>query len=264
MTKKPFRLIPVLDLKDRIVVHGVRGEREKYQPIESVLTTSAEVGSVIEAFVEHLGLREFYVADLDAIISSMEKDQLSLIARYKAERKNSAVPLSFMLDAGVLDAAGVGRVLRAGVDQVIVATETLPSLAVLNEIVNCYGSECLVVSIDIKDARILSPSPEIAGLTPPEAVKKFQALGINQFILLELSKVGTGVGLNQLLIQECLTALADGANEDLGSLIIGGGVKGREDLHYLAQAGAAGALVATALHNGRIDSELIDEICQRT
>jgi phosphoribosylformimino-5-aminoimidazole carboxamide ribotide isomerase len=35
-------------------------------------------------------------------------------------------------------------------------------------------------------------------------------------------------------------------------LISGGGVRGREDLHALAEAGCNAALVASALHDGRL------------
>jgi len=264
MEKQPrekgvFRLIPVLDLKDGVVVHGIRGEREKYKPIESVLTPSAEFAAVVDAFVTQLELREFYVADLDAITSGLKKDHLGLLARLQSTRKNSDVPLSFMVDAGVFDVAGVGRVLNAGADRVVIGTETLPSLAVLEEIIAIYGSERLVVSIDTRDACIISPSPALACLTPFQAIKKFQALGIWQFILLELSKVGTGAGLNKFLIKECLAVLEQ-EQKSVGSLLLGGGVSGYEDLCWLAESGVAGALVATALHNGRINRRRVEEI----
>ena len=264
MNKKPFRIIPALDLKDGVVVHGIRGEREKYQPIESVLSISSEFSPIVDGFVQQLGLREFYVADLDAIMSSMKKDHLNFVARKNAESVNTLEPLSFMMDAGVYDVDGVGKVLEAGVDYVIIGTETLPSLAILQEIINRYSAERLVVSLDIKDTKIMSAALEISRLTPPQALRELMELGIQHFILLELSKVGTGTGLNKRLIKDCLTVLDVQPHKTIGSLILGGGVSGYEDLRWLAQAGVAGAIVATALHDGRLTREKLNQLNSQT
>ncbi|SHI29777.1 HisA/HisF-related TIM barrel protein [Desulfosporosinus lacus] len=261
MNKKLFRVIPALDLKNGVVVHGIRGEREKYQPIESILSMSPELSPLVDGFVQQLGLREFYVADLDAIMSSMKKDHLNFVAQKNAERVNNHKPLSFMIDAGVYDVDGVGKVLAAGADQVIIGTETLPSLAMLQEIINHYGRERLVVSLDIKDGKIMSAAVELTRLTPPQAMRELMKLGIQQFILLELSRVGTGAGLNKTLIKECLAVLGVQPKKTkmTGSLILGGGVSGYEDLRWLMLEGVSGAIVASALHDGRLTKE---KLCQ--
>ena len=77
---KSFKIIPVLDLKEGIVVLGMKGERDKYKPLESILTSSVQVMEVIKAFYQKVYLTEYYLADLDAIGSSGERNQLSLIA----------------------------------------------------------------------------------------------------------------------------------------------------------------------------------------
>ena len=73
-----MRLIPVMDLKDGLVVHAVRGERQRYQPVKSVLCPTAQPLDVALAFRDQLGLSELYIADLDAIQGS--GDHRSLIA----------------------------------------------------------------------------------------------------------------------------------------------------------------------------------------
>ena len=62
-----MRVVPVLDLKDGIVVRGVGGRRDEYRPIVSRLTSSCQPLDVAEAFRDHFGLSELYLADLDAI-----------------------------------------------------------------------------------------------------------------------------------------------------------------------------------------------------
>ena len=63
-----MRVVPVIDLKGGMAVHAVRGERERYRPVRSVITDDAgDPVALARAFASELGLDELYVADLDAI-----------------------------------------------------------------------------------------------------------------------------------------------------------------------------------------------------
>ena len=248
---KSFKIIPVLDLKEGIVVLGMKGERDKYKPLESILTSSVQVMEVIKAFYQKVYLTEYYLADLDAIGSSGERNQLSLIAE---REKNGLEHISFMVDAGIKDKNDATIIFKTGVDRVVIGTETLSSLATLGEIIQAHGSQKLVVSIDIKHKQVLSPSPDIASLTPPEAIKKLSSTGIRNFIIIELDRVGTGLGLNKELIRDCVAACEENF---VDTLIIGGGISGFTDLKWLKDHGVTGALVASALHKGSLDLEMI-------
>lgn len=261
MNGKPFHLIPVIDMKDGLVVHACKGEREKYKPIKSILTNSAELAAVVEAFVRQLGLREFYLADLDAIASrgyirDGQAGNLKILAQIiqqNWEIIGGMGQISFMIDAGANDVVSVEQVLRTGADQVIIGTETLLSLFHLKAIIQRYGFQRIVVSLDSREGRIVSRTPELADLTPPQALRQLQALGVKQFILLELNRVGTGAGLDHQLIRECVeTLLTSDYPSSKSFLLVGGGVSGYNDLQWLANAGVSGALVATALHNGNL------------
>lgn len=253
---KKFRVIPALDLKDGIVVQGMKGEREKYQPIKSVLTNSAEISAVLTAFCKQLELKEFYVADLDAIMSSGQKNQLALIP---FKDKSEFQSLSYMIDAGISNAASAVKVFAAGADKAVIGTETLVSLEALRELIKAWGSDKLIISIDMKDTKVLSPFQEIAWLTPYQAIPKMREIGIQHFILLELAKVGTGSGLDKEVILKCLEACQDNGYST-STLILGGGVSGYEDLKWLADNGIAGAIVASALHNGTINLEIMNKL----
>ena len=63
-----MRLIPVMDLLDGRVVQAIKGEREQYKPVKSVLCDTSEPVDVARAFRDQLGLSEIYIADLDAIM----------------------------------------------------------------------------------------------------------------------------------------------------------------------------------------------------
>src|SRR4051794_13777326 len=59
-------VLPVIDLMRGLVVRGVGGRRESYEPIRSLLCDDARPASVARALAE-AGFRQTYVADLDAI-----------------------------------------------------------------------------------------------------------------------------------------------------------------------------------------------------
>jgi phosphoribosylformimino-5-aminoimidazole carboxamide ribotide isomerase len=67
-----------------------------------------------------------------------------------------------------------------------------------------------------------------------------------EVIVLDLARVGTSSGPDVALIAEIHAAFPD------LELLAGGGVRDADDLRALADAGAAGALVATALLRGAI------------
>ncbi|SPF36717.1 conserved hypothetical protein [Candidatus Desulfosporosinus infrequens] len=258
--KSPFRVIPAIDLMGGVVVHGVKGERKNYQPVKSILSESAEFFPIVEAFVRKLGLREYYIADLDAIMFSMQKDHLNLITHTRTEGLNTLGMISFMVDAGVFNLEGVRKILKTGIDQAIIGTETLPSLTTLQDIINCYGADRLVVSLDSKDSKVISAAPELSNMGVPQALCLLREFGIRHYILLELQKVGTSAGLNKELIKECLSVLDVQFQERGSSFFIGGGVSGYEDLHWLREMGVSGAIVATALHDGRLTSQNLSQL----
>jgi phosphoribosylformimino-5-aminoimidazole carboxamide ribotide isomerase len=104
----------------------------------------------------------------------------------------------------------------------------------------------VVLSVDLRDGRLLSPDPGLAGLPALAAVERLHRPGLREAIVLDLARVGSGAGLDIELIAG-LHAAFPGLE-----LLAGGGVRDAGDLHALARAGAAGALVATALHTGVI------------
>jgi HisA/HisF family protein len=231
-----MRVVPVIDLKAGTAVHAVRGERERYRPVSSVIASGdGDPLALARAFRSELGLDELYVADLDAIAGEGENGEtiaaLALHARV-------------MVDAGVSEPEQARRLLDLGAQRVIVGTETLSGPDALDRLVGEIPQ--LVLSVDLRDGRMLSPDPQLAGLTALEAMDRLYRPGLREAIVLDLARVGSGAGLDIELIADLHAAFGDLA------LLAGGGVRDVEDLRALRDAGAAGALVATALHGGVI------------
>lgn len=235
-----LRVIPVMDLKAGQAVHALRGQRHTYAPVQSVLAPSAEPVALGRALVDRLGARECYVADLDAITGV--GDHGSVIPAL------AGLGLDVWLDAGITTAADAGRVRGWGAARVIVGTETLRDPRELGSIVRALGTSPGVLSLDLRDGRLLGGSPEIVRLAPEEIMAIAWGAGIRTFIVLDLARVGSGEGPRL----EAARAIRRGFPQ--AEVLIGGGVRDQGDLALLADEGFDGALVATALHRGIITS----------
>ncbi len=145
-----------------------------------------------------------------------------------------------MVDAGVSEPERAQALLDLGVHRVVVGTETLTDADALDHLHDA------VLSVDLRDGRTLSPDPRLAGLPALDAVALLHRFGLREVIVLDLARVGSGAGPDVETIAEIHAAFPE------LELLAGGGVRDAEDLRALSDAGAAGALVATALLNGAI------------
>jgi phosphoribosylformimino-5-aminoimidazole carboxamide ribotide isomerase len=239
----PLRVIGVLDLRRGLAVHAVAGDRARYAPVRSVAGRAMEPGSALalaRTYIERLGIREPYVADLDAILGGDSQDALV------AELAALDVPL--WLDAGVSSVARARRVLSQGARHVVVGLETLTSWTLLQEMCAATEDKSVAFSLDLRrGAPIIGPDSVLPrGESARRIARRAVDAGVGALIVLDLSRVGTNRGLNLDLISRVRRATPG------LTLLAGGGVRGIEDLRLLADAGCDGALVATALHNGRI------------
>jgi phosphoribosylformimino-5-aminoimidazole carboxamide ribotide isomerase len=238
------RVIGVLDLMGGLAVHAhaAAGGRGAYQPVRAVADVTLDPGDAIalaRAYLERLGVRELYAADLDAIRGGQPQRILTAaVARLGA-------PL--WLDAGVRTIAEARDARDSGAARVIVGLETLPSFGALAGICRAAGSERVAFSLDLRDGAPIGGDEVItAGASAHTLAARAVDAGVASVIVLDLARVGTGAGVDLALMRRVRAAAPHVA------LFAGGGVRGPDDLTRLADAGCDGALVATALHDGRI------------
>jgi phosphoribosylformimino-5-aminoimidazole carboxamide ribotide isomerase len=244
-----MRLIPVIDLLNGEAVHAVRGERENYKPVKSIVCDKSDPLSVAGAFRDRLGLREIYIADLNAIQGSPEADHRDLIASLVHNEK-----MKIMLDAGIPDIAPARRWLGLGVHKVIIGSETLSSLDALREIIEGVDRDRLVFSLDMRADTVLSKCSDFAALSPLEALEQLQASGWRDVILLDVSRVGSEGGFDRALVAEARKKCPR------LNLLIGGGIANPGQLLELKSLQVAGVLIATAFHRGIITARHVSEI----
>jgi phosphoribosylformimino-5-aminoimidazole carboxamide ribotide isomerase len=226
-----MRIVGVLDVKGGVVVRGVAGRREQYRPVVSALCGSPEPGEVARALVETFALRELYVADLDAIAGAEPA-----WAVYDAVRAAGA---SLWVDAGVRAAEDGVRLARAGT--VVAGLETVAG----PDVVECLAAELgdrLVFSLDLRQG-----APLAWGEDAEAVARSAIARGARRVLVLDLARVGVGEGTGT----EALCARLAAAYPEV-EVSAGGGVSGKGDLERLRGCGVRAALVASALHDGRL------------
>jgi HisA/HisF family protein len=227
-----MRIVPVLDLQSGLVVHARRGDRAGYAPLRSPLVHGAEPVAVARALCTHAGSDRLYVADLDAIAGAP--------ADVETLHRLAAVA-ELWVDAGATTAARAAALARAGVARNVIGTESLSDAGP-----DAGDGPALVLSVDLRDGVLISPRPQLAGRGPEAAVGLVRELGARELLVIDLARVGSRAG-PPLEAVATLAAALPGVE-----VYAGGGVRDDGDLAALARAGAAGALVATALHESAI------------
>jgi phosphoribosylformimino-5-aminoimidazole carboxamide ribotide isomerase len=240
-----MQILPVMDLLDGQVVRAVAGDRWRYLPVCSSLTKSAEPVSVARALLDLARFPALYIADLDAITGAGSDHHFTVLANICAEAGGRGVG-ELWLDAGLAPwlKALSEKARTDGVNVVtVVGAESLASASALPSAGYLPGGTDWVLSLDYRAGKFLGP----AGLDA--SAEQWSS----RVIVMELSAVGVGGGpaLERL---DILASSARSTRHNDIAFFAGGGVRHADDLHTLAAHGAAGALVASALHDRSLDA----------
>jgi phosphoribosylformimino-5-aminoimidazole carboxamide ribotide isomerase len=227
-------VIPVIDLKGGEVVRAQRGERHLYAPIKTPLSPTSRPANVVAGFLALHDFRTMYIADLDAIEGQGARS--SCIAELEA-----AFPeVSFWVDVGIGTGAEATAWLAAHRGDLVLGSESLRDVDLVARLSTWPRS---LLSLDFRGAQFQGPArlAEDATLWPA------------RLIVMTLARVGSNAGPDLDRLQEIRLKSADRHR-----VYAAGGVRGPEDLSILEQAGMAGVLVASALHDGRIDAKHLE------
>ena len=222
----PFAVIPVIDLRHGRVVRARAGERQSYAPIATPLAKGSAPADIARGLLDAVSGPTLYVADLDAIVDRTPPDLRALEAIARA-----CPGIGLWVDAGFAEAATVQAFLAAGLGRPVIGSESQADEGLVVEL----GAQA-VLSLDSRGATRLGP-PSLhaeARYWPPEV------------IVMTLSRIGVGSGPDLAGLEAAVRLAPD------RRIYAAGGVRGPEDVAALARAGVAGALVASAIHDGRL------------
>jgi phosphoribosylformimino-5-aminoimidazole carboxamide ribotide isomerase len=228
-----LQLIPVMDLMDGQVVHAREGRRAQYAPIRSKLCTGSSPEAVMEALLTLHPFDTVYFADIDAI-QRVASNTAAL------ERLRSRHPdLEFWVDAGIADEASLQDWVARGLGRPVIGSESLQDAEFMLVARDICSDVTPILSLDYGGEDFRGPKRL---LQEPGRYWPQNVLAMN------LQRVGSDKGPDFALIVE-LARRVPGCRVHAA-----GGVRSVEDLARVASDGAAGALIASALHDGRLDS----------
>jgi cyclase len=226
------RIIPCLDVKQGRVVKGVqfRDLRDLGHPVDLARRYDAEgadelVFLDIAASLENRGTRESWV---------------------RAVAHELSIP--FTVGGGVSRVEDARSLLRAGADKVAVNTAAALRPALVSELADAFGRQCVVAAVDVKRDLDLGWRVFLKGGTEPtdraalDWLYELNELGAGEILLTSMDRDGTGDGFDVQLL--------DLASQLPIPLIASGGA-GLE-VHFLEalEHGADAVLAATLFHEG--------------
>jgi phosphoribosylformimino-5-aminoimidazole carboxamide ribotide isomerase len=245
------RVIGVLDLLQGRAVHARAGARERYAPVVSADASFApgDALALAHQYVDRFGLSELYLADLDAIMTASQ--QAAQVFQNGLVASLAGLGTSLWIDAGTSSVAAARQALALGATSVVVGLETLPSFDALEAICAAVGGQRVAFSLDLRRGVPVAMSALASEQTAPSQqasrlAARAASAGAGHICVIDLARVGLEEGPDFgsiASVREATPRL---------TLVAGGGVRGVDDLRRLAEAGCDGALIGTALHQGRL------------
>ncbi|MFG0263885.1 MAG: HisA/HisF-related TIM barrel protein [Rhodopirellula sp. JB055] len=231
------RLVGVVDLMNGVAVRGIAGERSRYQPVAELPPR----GNALMDWYRSIGVRQFYVADLDGLMNrGRQDDALSTLAKELRDGETLWIDCGWRGSVSRADREWVTGILSAISSESdvrwIVASESADSIGVLDRLLEWIPACQLTLSLDFRDGQFVGP--ETVGKWAQAACER----GIREAILLDVASVGSESGPRR---SEVFLQLVDQfQNLDW---ITGGGIRHPEDVQKLVNQGYSRVLVASAL-----------------
>ncbi len=226
------RLIPCLDVRDGRVVKGVRfsGLRDAGDPAEAAARYEAQ------------GADEIVVLDVAATHEGRET-QLDTVRRVRA-----ALGIPLTVGGGVRSVDDARALLAAGADKVAVNSAAVARPALVGELADAFGRQCVVLAVDARRAGSGWEVLTYGGRTPalPDAVAWCAAgvaAGAGEILLTSWDRDGTRDGCDTDLLRAVAAAV------DV-PVVASGGVGTRDHVADALAAGAEAVLAASVFHDG--------------
>ncbi|MCK5830552.1 MAG: nickel transporter [Methylococcales bacterium] len=229
-----MEIIPVIDIKDGLVVSAQQGQRDSYQPIKSTLCSLSTIESVLNGFLSVHAFATIYIADLNAITNT--GNNYNLINQVITKNKE----IDFWVDNG------------KKIHELAIPNHTNQKSIIGSEYQNMTAFQDKVQPIK---NNILSldffPSQ---GYTGPNELLENSTLWPENVIIMSLEYVGKNAGPDIERLKFFYQKHPDKI------FIAAGGVRNEKDLFSLKKIGINYALVASALHSGTITAKVIKNL----
>jgi len=230
------RIIPCLDVKDARVVKGVNfvGLRDAGDPVEVAKRYNQE------------GADEITFLDIGA--SHEGRDTIVDVVKKVAQEV--FIPLT--VGGGIRKLEDIYNLLNVGCDKVSVNSSAVVNPSFIDEGAKRFGSQCIVVAIDVKKVAdgsyhvFVKGGREDTGLDAIEWAKEVVSRGAGEILLTSMDADGTKAGF-ELNITKAISEVVN------VPVIASGGAGTMEHIKDAFECGADAALAASIFHYKEID-----------
>lgn len=231
-----MEIIPVIDIRQGLVVHAVKGQRDNYHSLQSLLSNSIHPRDVVQAFINTYRSKTIYVADLDAIQDRANNDTIidELHTLFPAQ--------TFWVDQGL---ASIIDFKKHTTRQHVIGSETDISCLSLREIIDLTPD--IILSLDYRANIFLGDQSLLQNMN----------IWPDRIIIMSLAHVGSNSGPDYELVSH-LKKIAGNKQ-----LYVAGGVRHERDLELLEDIGIAGVLLASALHTQQINAHTVEKFSKK-
>jgi phosphoribosylformimino-5-aminoimidazole carboxamide ribotide isomerase len=190
-----------------------------------------------------VGFSALHVVDLDGALGV--GSNLPVIERIAAE-----VDCDLQVGGGLRTDEAVDAVFSAGADRAIVGTRAVEDPSWLSALSRRHPDK-VVVAADVRDGRVLSRGwVESTGRPIVDFLAAIEGLPLAGILCTDVGREGKVQGIDRSFVEEVLAA-------SVFPVWISGGVTTVEELRFLDDRGAAGAVLGMALYTGVLDANLV-------
>lgn len=240
-----MEVIPSIDLRQGKVVRLRQGD----YALETVY--SEDPLAVAQSFVDAHAAR-IHVVDLDAALTGSPQ-HLDVLGALQAA---ATIPIQY--GGGLRTLESVRAVLSLGIERVVLGTAAVEDPAMVRQAVAAFGAQRIVVGLDAKDGIVtIKGWREGGGVSAHELLALMVQMGVGRFIYTDIARDGTLASPNfdalAALQRHARELLVTGDWQQAVRIIASGGVGELAHLERLANAGVEGAIVGSAVYEGKID-----------
>lgn len=230
-------LFPAIDLHDGCAVRLEKGDYEKVTVYHMVPEQQAR------AF-EKAGATYLHLVDLDAAQKGYRVNEEAI----RAIRKCISIPIQF--GGGIRTIEDVDYCFETlHVDRVIIGTQAVCSDTFVQSLLENYGSERIVVSVDMTNGYVAThgwtTTTNIEGI---KFLKMLEKIGVRYVLVTDIARDGMLSGANFDLYQQI-------SKETSLQLILSGGIKDIKDIQCAQEKGYYGVITGRALYEGTLSIE---------
>lgn len=226
-----MRIYPAIDIISGQAVRLARGD---YSKMTRYSDNPAEVAKKFEA----QGAEYIHIVDLDGAKAKKPMNTEAI----KAIASSAVVPLQ--VGGGIRSVESAEQLLKYA-DRVIIGTLALAQPDILSELIDKFGPNKIVVSVDYKDGRpAVNGWLETTNIDTGRLQSRLLRQGVRTVIITDVSKDGLMSGPNIGLMKQWKQAGFE--------VICAGGVTTPQDIEQLSSANIDGAIIGKALYEGKI------------